>query len=569
MIVSRSWLAALFAVAHIQPVYSAEDAGASDVPSTNNFLRRVYAQASVLGSWAYFDGGEVSQYIDNGKNTSNASSPLSSTLSIDLSKSWKPANVEIKQTQKRGAPMMMRQAIFTDNSSNSFYIWGGTRRATLLWKFDADGSGGGSWSPKHTDDLNSFTRLTRSQGGAYVSTPDSGFYFGGYASRYTSQNPEGPVPGYLQFNYTATDQEWTNHTEAPYSIYGTVVGASAHYVPNYGPNGLLMIFGGGSDVPGRAQSKNRGWLDFGKIYFMDPLTKKWYSQKTSGNAPGARMWHCTVGALSQNNTYEIFVFGGTNEANKEGYDEVHILSLPGFIWRKADYTPSSPRDSMSCIVAGQRQMVTFGGINRWKWDDDEANYFRDQDPFPQGVGVFDLTDLKWKDEYNADASSYDSPDVIKTWYNEGNLASVEYSEGVEGLMKSGTSGSGSSSGDSGSSSTNTGAIVGGVVGGVAGAALIGLAAFFLMRRRKHKQVTTNETGDAVEAPARPYDMEQTCSSNPPPSTTTAPSELQGEYRGHSPYSIGEVPKTMQPPEMEAQDPRHVYAAELDGSEARK
>lgn len=114
-----------------------------------------------------------------------------------------------------------------------------------------------------------------------------------------------------------------------------------------------------------------------------------------------------------------FVFGGSNTLNSETYDDVYILSLPGFVWKKAEYTSNSPRDAMSCVVAGQRQMVTFGGINRMRWNDNSTNFFRDKDTFPQGVGVFDLTDLEWKDQYDAGASSYDSPDVVKTWYNEG------------------------------------------------------------------------------------------------------------------------------------------------------
>ncbi|KAK2000051.1 kelch repeat protein [Colletotrichum falcatum] len=590
MMVSRTRLAALFAAAQFLPVRSADDAGALDVPLVSNYLRRVFARPSVIGDWAYFDGGEVSQYIDNGKNTSKPSSALSSTLSIDLSKSWKPAEVEIKQTQK-GAPTMNRQAVFTDTLSKSFYIWGGFASYAAdppparLWKFSADGSGGGSWSTEIKPGHDLFTQLTRSQGGAYVSTPDSGFYFGGYSGADSDPNPEGPVPGFLQFNYTATDRAWTNYTDVPYSTSGNVVGASAHYVPGYGPNGLVMLFGGRFHVIGSGQSNsNVGWLGFDTIYFMDPLTKKWYSQKTNGNAPGARMWHCTVGAVGQNNTYEIFVFGGSNIANKETYDEVHILSLPGFVWKKADYAPSSPRDAVSCIVAGQRQMVTVGGVNRMRWDDNSTDFFRDPDPLPQGVGVFDLTDLKWKDEYDAGASSYDSPAVIKTWYNEGNLASVQYSEGVEELMKSGTSGSSFFSGsnsssnpgpdptpdDPGSGSTNTGAIAGGVVGGIAGIALIGLAAFLLMRRRKHKRVPAEETGGAVGGPAyAPQEMEHSYSPNSPTTTTAAPSELQGEYRDHSPYSTGEVPKMMRPPELDAQDPRHGYAAELDASEMRR
>ncbi|KAK1971557.1 kelch repeat protein [Colletotrichum sublineola] len=581
MVVSRTWLSALFVAAQLLPVCSADDANPLDVPSVANYLRRVFARSSVIGDWAYFDGGEVSQHVNNGRNTSRPSSPLTSTLSIDLSKSWKPADVEIKQTQK-GAPRMNRQAVFTDTSSKSFYIWGGATSyaadppSARLWKFSADGSGGGTWSTEIKPGHDFFTQLTRSQGAAYVSTPDSGFYFGGYSGADADPNPKGPVPGFLQFNYTATDQAWTNYTEAPYSTSGNVVGASAHHVPSYGPNGLVMMFGGRSHVIGSGQSNsNVGWLDFNTIHIMDPLTKKWYSQNTSGNAPGARMWHCTVGALSQNNTYEIFVFGGSNIANKQTYDEVHVLSLPGFFWKKADYAPSSPRDCMSCIVAGQRQMVTFGGIDRMRWGEVPADFFRDPDPFPQGVGVFDLTDLKWKDEYNADAPRYDSPEAIKTWYNDGNLASVQYSEGVEGLMKSGTSGSSFFSGsvstpdDSRPGSTNIGAIVGGVVGGVAGIALIGLAAFCLMRRRKHKQLPAEETGGAVEVPAYSQGMEQSYSPNPPTTMTLAPSELEGEYRDHSPYSVGEVPKMMQPPELDGQNPRHGYAAELDASATRR
>lgn len=47
-------------------------------------------------------------------------------------------------------------------------------------------------------------------------------------------------------------------------------------------------------------------------------------------------------------------------------------------------------------------------------------------------------------------------------------------------------GSGSGSGSNPGSSSNTGAIVGGVVGGVAAIAIVALAGFFIMRRRKQR-----------------------------------------------------------------------------------
>jgi hypothetical protein len=43
-----------------------------DVPSPENFLRRVLAQGTVLGNYVYIDGGELNQLVD-GKLRSNVS----------------------------------------------------------------------------------------------------------------------------------------------------------------------------------------------------------------------------------------------------------------------------------------------------------------------------------------------------------------------------------------------------------------------------------------------------------------------------------------------------------------
>ena len=45
--------------------------------------------------------------------------------------------------------------------------------------------------------------------------------------------------------------------------------------------------------------------------------------------------------------------------------------------------------------------------------------FNDMDPWPHSIGIFDLTDLVWKSEYDADAGDYQTPDVIKQWYDDG------------------------------------------------------------------------------------------------------------------------------------------------------
>lgn len=86
------------------------------------------------------------------------------------------------------------------------------------------------------------------------------------------------------------------------------------------------------------------------------------------------------------------------------------------MWTRAQYPSRRARDNQACVVAGKRQMVTVGGIDGYlgppaSWDD--------QDPFPQGLGIFDLVDLEWKDTFDADASDYRTPDTVQEWYDDG------------------------------------------------------------------------------------------------------------------------------------------------------
>lgn len=102
------------------------------------------------------------------------------------------------------------------------------------------------------------------------------------------------------------------------------------------------------------------------------------------------------------------MFGGKDD--HEFFDDVSILSLPGFVWKSANARAKdwTGRAFMSCVRAGNRQMIVVGGDSG-----------RAKDTFPKGLGVFDMTDLTWKDSYDAGAAEYDSPQVIKSWYDEG------------------------------------------------------------------------------------------------------------------------------------------------------
>lgn len=61
-------------------------------------------------------------------------------------------------------------------------------------------------------------------------------------------------------------------------------------------------------------------------------------------------------------------------------------------------------------------MVVVGGLSGFSGD---ASAWAEKDEWPNGLGVFDLTALRWLDGYDADAGNYTSPDSVREWYNKG------------------------------------------------------------------------------------------------------------------------------------------------------
>jgi len=89
-----------------------------------------------------------------------------------------------------------------------------------------------------------------------------------------------------------------------------------------------------------------------------------------------------------------------------------VLSLPGFVWSKIPSSDGGDRRNHDCVVVGKRQMLSIGGSN------DNAGW-AEVDPFPQGLGILDLTALTWGNDYDADAKTYESPKVVQDWYDKG------------------------------------------------------------------------------------------------------------------------------------------------------
>ncbi|KAB2574686.1 hypothetical protein DBV05_g6600 [Lasiodiplodia theobromae] len=524
----------------------------SDVPSSSNFIRRALHGSTVVGNRLYIDGGEIAQYVDGNTDT-QMSRVNNQTLSIDLSTSWSNSSVQISALDKNGAPVFNFPGLWSDGNS-AFYLFAGevspvagdnaTTPDVAVWKFSSTPSGDGSWEQLSTSDPQVFNQLTRPANAlvAADSGGGKGFVLGGYESGRTdpdSHDADTPVPGLVSFDWESG--AWSNESATPFTTYGTAVSGQMHFVPTFGEGGLLMMFGGESTTPTTWDEKS-GQLQFNNVTMYEPETGSWYSQTTTGEAPGVRELFCVVGAAGKNGTYEIFVSGGWDAFQETCYEDMYILSLPGFHWFKAPNVSGGPRAFHTCNVIGNRQMVIIGGVN---YKLGIPGDWKDPDPWSQGIGIFDMTKLSWSSGYDADAAAYESPDRVKSWYSQGNGDNVGWTNNkVRTLFASTNGNSGSNNGGSNTSgsgrrrsksSSNTGAIVGGVVGGVAGLALIAGAVWLFMRKRKGNAAGAGTGGEKDSAGAGGgYAYQQA-----PP--YEVPAETAGQGRAESPKRTPELP----------------------------
>lgn len=120
-----------------------------------------------------------------------------------------------------------------------------------------------------------------------------------------------------------------------------------------------------------------------------------------------------------------FIYGGLDTRFATS-NEVHVLSLPVFNFFKADNNSlSTARAEHACTVIGGRQLLSVGGLLPKTFID---SGFSEQDEWPLGLGIFDMTELRWTHRYDPNAGAYDSPKVVRDWYSQGNVASWESPE---------------------------------------------------------------------------------------------------------------------------------------------
>jgi len=128
-----------------------------------------------------------------------------------------------------------------------------------------------------------------------------------------------------------------------------------------------------------------------------------------------------------------FIFGGDDKFSQKKYQDAYVLSLPGFVWTKLPTPPAGGRAYHSCVAVGNRQVLSIGGLDETREEKDKA---------PQGLLVFDMTNMKWNDFYDAGLPAYEAPGAIKQWYQQNSVEEIQWSsEEVKKLFVKQTDGS--------------------------------------------------------------------------------------------------------------------------------
>lgn len=348
---------------------------------------------------------------------------------MPLTESWDVGTVDIytidNQDDRYQPSSINSFAYWHDTAEDRLYRWGGsighrgnmTKEDLELWEFEtaSDGeAGSGSWKPSYAANPDVFDNIMGTTDGAGISCRDKGFWIGGVGRistdpRYAdvADDKRMPVPGIL--TYDMATEKWSNDSTAGMSPpYGSVINAAAACAEGFPADPIVLPLGGRRTSPDDiGESDPRSMSN---ITFWSPESKQWYWQEASGDVPSRRDHPCLAGAKSTNGTYEIFMYGGRDD-NGETQGDMHVLTLPGFQWFKID-AEAPQRLYHSCTTVGSRQMLSTGGMSKeWDWDV--------PDTWKNALGIFDMTDLRWKTSFDAGAAEYESPQLVQDWYEEG------------------------------------------------------------------------------------------------------------------------------------------------------
>jgi hypothetical protein len=204
------------------------------------------------------------------------------------------------------------QVVWTDREEGQFYVWGGSldlgrvpdEDENKLWKFTPEGKGGGTWATVALKNEAEFQQRKMTFLGAYANTKNTGFVIGGIVPSLQSRTYFEAVARTATLDIKA--KIWEDRTTG-FGPFDTLVGASAHYIPNIGPNGLIIVLGGIAPSPeGEVFLEGARPFDLRNLTFFDPHTKQTYSQIATGSIPPTpRSEFCVTGFVNTEGGYEM------------------------------------------------------------------------------------------------------------------------------------------------------------------------------------------------------------------------------------------------------------------------
>ncbi|KAK5465541.1 hypothetical protein LTS15_002104, partial [Exophiala xenobiotica] len=364
---------------------------------------------------------------------------LGQTISIDLTRPWTNATVQNSSRETQRAVIdghwSKKPALFYDPSNDVVIQWGG-------WPYDnGDQSYEFVFTPNQNGTVNwiqSATPVTNTQnqsspaifGSAFVASSTSFYSLGGVVAEEYAP-PDVAVQGLLEYNFVGSN--WTNTSSSNATANGYLVGAQAAYTPGsdqggFGQAGYIFLVGGNDPASQSFDPQSPSLVDMSNITLYDIGAQAWYQQPTTGTIPPPRQFFCSVAATSIQATFEIFILGGSTNgtydqahANDTDYLNVYTLSIPAFRWFKSTASDQVRRADHSCQLIGNKQMLVIGGTQP-----SNPSGIAAVEPWPNGLGIFDISNFTWADSYDPEAPPYEQPAVVRNYY------STEYQSPVWG-----------------------------------------------------------------------------------------------------------------------------------------
>ena len=236
------------------------------------------------------------------------------TYSLDLSSSWTNSSITINTIRPKNAPIVNNEALWLDADNTTIYQYnGGISNAPVDWLEDAEtpqnslsqfNPKSDSWSASYISPSSIFSSLARVTSSINAYGNGLGFALGGIQS-YSTNTALFPsddltlntlVPGMVIYDIKSSN--WYNVSTTDYTNTGFTLAGAAQFVPSFGPNGLLFVFGGQYGEPGNLQ-----FAQFDYAWMYEPYSKAWASQKVTGDIPPVRTWPCVTGELPAYNKH--------------------------------------------------------------------------------------------------------------------------------------------------------------------------------------------------------------------------------------------------------------------------